>query len=226
MIPFADNTKTNRIPFVTYTLVGINILVFILELLSPNLDAFISTYAFTPSLFDITVISTWFPIISAAFLHGGISHIFFNMLFLWVFGDNVEDALGWFKYLLFYIGTAIAATLLQYLVDPASSIPMLGASGAVAGILGYYLIHFPHHKIKSLLFFYGRIYTQAIPAKAFLLYWAITQFFSGFGSLFSNQSEGGTAWFAHIGGLLFGVAIGLLVKVTNENKITSENYSE
>lgn len=223
MIPIGDSHKTGKLPFITIFILFINIAVFIVELTTQDIDAFFRQYAFIPLDFVPSVLSSWIPIITAAFLHGGISHIVFNMLFLWVFGDNVEESLGSIRYLLFYLGASIAAALLQYIVDPTSPIPMIGASGAIAGILGYYLVVFPKHTIHTLLFFAGGIFMRELPAQIFLAYWAITQFFSGFGSLVTSQ-DGGTAWFAHIGGLLFGVCVGLLLKQrrnTNEYQYSS-----
>ncbi|MFZ6022330.1 MAG: rhomboid family intramembrane serine protease [Patescibacteria group bacterium] len=220
MIPIGDSHKTGKLPVVTILILFINIAVFFVELTAPDIEAFFLQYAFIPANFIPTQLSTWAPIISAAFLHGGISHILFNMLFLWVFGDNVEESLGTIRFILFYLGASIAAALLQYIIEPSSAIPMIGASGAIAGILGYYLVVFPRHTIQTLLFFAGGIFVRDLPAQIFLAYWAITQFFSGFGSLVTAQ-DGGTAWFAHIGGLLFGVIIGLLMKQWQ----TSRNYS-
>jgi len=213
MLPFADSQKTNRLPLITFLLLFLNVAVFLVEVSSVDIDGFFAKYAFIPAHFDFWTLGSWWPIVSAAFLHGGITHILFNMLFLWVFGDNVEDSLGTIGYIGFYLGAIISAGLLQYVVDPHSSIPMLGASGAIAGILGYYLVVFPRHRIKTLMFFGGGIYTQELPAQIFLGYWAITQFFSGVGSLAAQgTAEGGTAWFAHIGGLLFGILVGYLLR--------------
>lgn len=212
MLPIADSHKTGKPPLVIWFLIFLNIVVFIVELATVDIESFFTTYAFTPALFDFWTMSSWLPIITAAFLHGGFTHILFNMLFLWVFGDNVEDSLGTIGFILFYLGATISAGLLQYIIDPTSTIPMLGASGAIAGTLGYYLVIFPRHRIKTLMFLGGGIFTQELPAQIFLGYWAITQFFSGVGSLASQGSEGGTAWFAHIGGLLFGVLVGLMLR--------------
>ncbi|WKZ23922.1 MAG: rhomboid family intramembrane serine protease [Candidatus Dojkabacteria bacterium] len=212
MIPLSDSHKTYAIPFITIILVIVNVLVFLFEMTTLDLDAFIMQYAFTPALFSFSDPSTWAPVITSAFLHGGITHILFNMLFLWVFGDNVEESLGIIGYLVFYLGATISAVFLQYFIDPLSTIPMLGASGAISGILGYYLMVFPHHRINTLVIFGGGIFRQELPAQIFLVYWAITQFFSGFGSLVTPEEGGGTAWFAHIGGLLFGIIVGFLLK--------------
>jgi len=210
MIPIGDSQKPSRFPLITFLLIFLNVAVFIIEITTPDFEGFISAYAFTPSLFSFGNIATWWPIITAAFLHGGFTHILFNMLFLWVFGDNVEDSLGSVGYILFYLGATCSAGLLQYVIDPHSTIPMLGASGAIAGILGYYLVVFPSHRIKTLLFMGGGMFMRELPAQIFLAYWTITQFLSGFGSLLAADGGGGTAWFAHIGGLLFGALIGFI----------------
>lgn len=213
MLPISDSHKTNTLPLLTYFLIFINIAVFLVEITSPDIDGFITKYAFTPALFSFSDASTWYQLITSAFLHGGFSHILFNLLFLWIFGDNVEESLGSIGFLLFYLGATVSAGLLQYFIDPTTTIPMLGASGAIAGILGYYLIIFPKHTIKTLLFFGGVMFMRELPAQIFLAYWAVTQFFSGFGSLLTT-SDGGTAWFAHIGGLVFGVLIGIIISRT------------
>lgn len=220
MIPISDSHKSNRLPVFTISLITINVIVFLIEILNPNPEAFISAYSFIPANFIFSNLNTWGPIFNAAFMHAGVSHILFNMLFLWVFGDNVEEELGPIKFLIFYFGAIIAATLLQYIVDVNSQIPNLGASGAIAGILGYYLVRFPRHRISTVMFFGGRIYTRLIPAQVFLGYWAVTQLFSGFGSI-ATANDGGVAWFAHIGGLVFGVIIGL---ITNTIRPQTDKY--
>ncbi len=211
MIPIGDTQKSSNFPVVTVTILTLNIFIFIIQLFTEDIVAFYRDWAFTPAFFSFINPETWYTLITAAFLHGGITHIAFNMLFLWVFGDNVEEHMGSIKYTLFYLVAAIGATLLQYAIDPSSTIPTLGASGAIAGILGYYLMVFPTHSIKTLMLFGGGIFQQNIPAQVFLGYWAITQFFNGFGSL-ATANSGGVAWFAHIGGLLIGVLFGYLAK--------------
>ena len=212
MFPLSDGQRSGKLPIITYLIIGINVIVFIIELLAPDFNDFISTYAFVPAYFHFFDLNTWWPLIAAAFMHGGYTHIIFNMLFLWVFGDNVEASLGTLGYILFYLGAAISAALLQYVIDPTTFIPMLGASGAIAGVLGYYLVMFPQHKIKTIIIGqFGRIFTPELPAIFFLGYWVLIQFIDGFGSLVT-QDSGGTAWFAHIGGVLFGVAIAFILK--------------
>lgn len=221
MIPLGDSQKSIRFPIVTVLLIVVNTIIFIFEMVQPDLDVFFRQYAFTPALFSFTDYTTWQPIITAAFLHGGVSHLLFNMLFLWVFGDTIENELGSIRYILFYLIAIIAAALLQYAVAPASPIPMLGASGAIAGILGYYIVRFPSHKIRTIMFFGGFPTEQNIPAQLFLGYWALVQFLNGIGSLGASY-EGGTAWFAHIGGFIAGFVIAKLMGAQRTNYLMAE----
>jgi len=222
MIPVSDSHKTCKPAYITYILIALNILIFIVEITSSDINQFILQYSFIPSTFHLLDISSWKTVFTAAFMHGGISHILFNMLFLWVFGDNVEEDLGTIKYILFYFGAIIFATLLQYITDINSIIPNLGASGAIAGILGYYLIRFPERPIKTFVFYRGYVGFREYPAKFFLGYWAVLQFFNGFGTLATSVNTG-TAWFAHIGGLLFGILVSYLIK-QYENDIWGAEY--
>lgn len=213
MFPFSDTLRSGKLPIMTITIIAINVLVFIEELVVPNPDQFLAKYTLIPALFSISDMSTWYRIITAAFLHGGFAHIFFNMLFLWVFGDNVEAALGSFWYLLFYLAAAVISGLTQYAIDPTSTIPMLGASGAIAGVLGFYMIAFPQHNIRTLMLFGFRIFTTVFPAQLFLGYWIITQIISGATTIATSSIDvSGTAWFAHIGGFAFGALIGFLMR--------------
>src|SRR5260370_24085481 len=142
------------------------------------------------------------------FLDGGWMHLISNMWFLWVYGDNVEDVLGHGKYLMFYLFCGVAAALTQYAVSPDSRVPTLGASGAIAGVMGAYLIKFPHSRILTLIPIFFFFTTIEIPAVLILLYWFALQFFSGIGSVgYSQVSQGGAAWFAHIAGLFSGVIL-------------------
>jgi membrane associated rhomboid family serine protease len=142
------------------------------------------------------------------FMHGGWMHIIGNMWFLWIFGDNVEDAFGHFKYLVFYLLCGIAAAFTQVLFSPGSRLPMVGASGAIAGVMGAYLIKFPRSRIVTLVFIFIFITTIEVPAGLMLAYWFIIQFFSGVGTIgYSHVSQGGTAFFAHIGGFITGMIL-------------------
>lgn len=221
MFPYADSHKTAKLPIITITLLIINVLVFIAEMTAPSFEQFVWDYSFIPATFSVFDLTTWPQVFSAAFMHGSYSHIIFNMLFLWVFGDNVEERLGIVGYLIFYFGAIIAATLLQYAVDPYSTIPNLGASGAIAGILGFYLIAFPSHRIKTLIVGGYGIFTTEFPAQIYLIYWGVTQVFSGVGSLAAHDS-GGVAWFAHIGGFVFGLLAGFLAKAQGTRNMYSQ----
>jgi len=204
MIPLGDTIRSHSKPVVTILIILTNVMVFLYML---SLDAysqnhFISLYALTPARFRIPAV------ITSMFLHGGWMHLIGNMWFLWVYGDNVEDVLGHGKYLAFYLACGVAASLAQYAVSPYSRVPTLGASGAIAGVMGAYLIKFPHSRIKTLIPIFFFWTTLEIPAALILAYWFILQFFSGLGSIgYSQVSQGGVAWFAHIGGFIAGMIL-------------------
>ena len=206
MIPLRDNVPTRTVPIITATLVVVNILVFVWSLTLPGAEErrLIGTYAFVPrdllvslgSRLDLLPYNI-LTIFTAMFLHGGFLHVAGNMLYLWIFGNNVEDAAGHFRFLLFYLCSGLAAGLAQFSFDPSSSIPMIGASGAVSGILGAYLFLFPWAKVKTLIFILFFITTVDIPAVVLLTVWFIMQI------AFSQGP--GVAWFAHVGGFIFGL---------------------
>jgi len=209
MIPISDSIKSRRFAFFNLVFVGINIFVFFLQLTNPDPQGFIDTYALIPANINFSNPSTWYPFVTAMFLHGGFLHIASNMLFLWVFGDNVEGDLPFLAYPLLYLGAGIAGNLAQFVIDPHSTIPMLGASGAVAGALGGYFLLFPHHKIRSLVFIPPFITFINIGAKIMLGYWIVLQIISSFG-LFGIAEEQNIAYLAHIAGFVFGY---LFVKI-------------
>jgi membrane associated rhomboid family serine protease len=209
MFPLRDTQPSNSKPVVTVLLIVINVLVFLFEFsLEPySRNEFISAYGMVPDHFN------FFSLLTSMFLHGGWMHVLGNMWFLWIFGDNIEDILGSGKYLIFYLLCGAAAGLTQYVVNPYSRIPTVGASGAIAGVMGAYMIKFPHSRILSLVTVLIFFTTFEIPAWIMLIYWFVIQFFSGVGSIgFSHVSEGGgVAFFAHVGGFLAGMAlIGLM----------------
>ncbi|RPI94141.1 MAG: rhomboid family intramembrane serine protease, partial [Chloroflexi bacterium] len=183
-----------------------NILAFIYEWqLGPSaLERFIFTWGLVPANLTNDPIDAWMTIFSAMFLHGGWFHLLSNMWFLYIFGDNVEARMGGIRYLIFYLLSGVAAVLLQAYLDPASRVPMIGASGAIAGVLGAYLISFPRARIASLVPIIFIFTIIEIPAAIFLVLWFVSQLYSG---LFSMQgaSASGIAWWAHIGGFVFGV---------------------
>src|SRR6266487_3214896 len=206
MIPLYDTVRSRRFPFINIILILANVLAFLYETqMGPStLKGFIFTWGLIPSHFWSDPASAWITIFTAMFLHGGWFHIISNMWFLFIFGDNVEERMGSFRYLIFYLLSGAAAGLLQAYVLPTSTEPMIGASGAIAGVLGAYLISFPRSRIASLvpiLFIFTII---EVPAVIFLVFWFVSQLYSG---LFAMQgaNASGIAWWAHIGGFLFGV---------------------
>lgn len=186
-----------------------NVIVFLIQLSATNVDVFTVQYSFIPKYFNLFDLNTYFFIFSAMFMHGGFLHIISNMWFLHIFGDNVEDQFGHFKYLLFYLAAGVAATLGQYFLDPASSIPVIGASGAISGVAGAYFVMFRRSTIKTLIPIFILPAIIDISAPFFLGYWFFIQIFSGIGALATYQS-GGVAWFAHVSGFIFGYLIARL----------------
>ena len=213
MIPIRDDLKTHYTPIVNYGLILINVLVFLWMFVnSANLENIFYEYALIPAnpqdgvnLRDITAFLT------SMFMHGGWMHLIGNMLYLWIFGDNVEDRMGHIVYLLFYLAGGVVAALLQIMVNPGSQIPMVGASGAIAAVLGAYLVLYPNSRVYTFIpiGYFARL--RMVPAIVVLGLWFLLQLFSGIGS-FSAPDQGGTAFFAHIGGFIFGLAAGWLFK--------------
>jgi membrane associated rhomboid family serine protease len=214
MIPLNDdNSLRKTTPIVTYAFILINIIVFFLELMGG--EKFITDWSFVPSRFLKDPISNIPTLFSSMFMHGGWAHLIGNMLYLWIFGDNVEDRFGKIKYFIFYLVCGIAATFSQFIFSMNSSIPNLGASGAIAGVLGAYILLFPSQKIQVLL---GRSITQ-MSALVVIGFWFVLQFFSGVSSAAStSESEGGVAYMAHIGGFIAGLAIAFLFTMTDRAK--------
>ncbi len=209
MMPLGDdNSLRKTAPVVTYILIALNILFFLAELSGG--EEFIKQWAFIPKRFSDNPIGDIPTIFSAMFMHAGVMHLGGNMLYLWIFGDNVEDHLGKVKYLLLYILSGLAATFSQYMFFPASNIPNVGASGAIAGVLGAYILFFPGQKVKVLV---GQSIV-AMPALVVIGFWIALQLMSGAGSLYSTQDTGGVAYMAHIGGFISGLAVAFLFRLT------------
>ncbi len=214
MIPLYDTLHSRRFPVMNWLLIGVNVLVFLYELsLSPaGLDRLTRTWGLIPAQLLARPAALWVTILTSMFLHGGWFHIISNMWVLFIFGDNVEDRLGGVRYLIFYLLSGVAAAVLQALILPTSLVPTIGASGAIAGVLGAYLVLYPRAKVASLvpiLFIFTII---EIPAFLFLLFWFISQLFSGWLTL-QGTAGSGVAWWAHVGGFLFGMAaVGLLAR--------------
>jgi membrane associated rhomboid family serine protease len=210
MFPLGDDDSQRRtLPVVTYGLIGVNVLVFLLELSGG--DAFINAWAFVPARFAANPGGQAITIFTAMFMHGGWMHLLGNMLFLWIFGDNVEDRFGRLKFLLFYLLTGIAATFAQFALAPHSPVPNVGASGAIAGVLGAYILMFPHARVNVLL---GR-QVVAMPAIVVLGFWIAVQLFSGVGTIGhtgESAGTGGVAYMAHIGGFFTGLLLTFLFR--------------
>jgi len=206
MIPLYDTLRSRRFPLVNWFLIGLNFLVFFYELsLSPSgLDRLTRTWGLVPVNLMTHPGTYWITIFTSMFLHGGWFHILSNMWVLFIFGDNIEDRLGRGRYLFFYLLSGTAAGLLESYVLGTSTIPSIGASGAIAGVLGAYLISFPRARIASIVPIIFIFTIIEIPAWLFLLFWFVLQLFSGWLSL-DGASASGIAWWAHVGGFLFGM---------------------
>ena len=209
MIPLRDNIPSRGVPTLNYAIIILNVLVFLLEMsMGRELDEFIQGFGFVPINFFLhfgegDTVGAVLPIFSSMFLHGGWFHLIGNMWTLYIFGDNVEDTLGHGKYLILYLLSGAAACLAQLLSSPGSPMPMVGASGAIAGVMGAYFCLFPGARILTLIpvFFFVII---EVPAYVFLGIWFFLQFFFGTFSIMGAGTEGGVAFWAHVGGFLVG----------------------
>jgi membrane associated rhomboid family serine protease len=207
VFPIGDeNASTSIKPYVNWAIVGICVVVFLYEMVLPpaQLDRFILQWGAIPA--EISRFRDLYTVISSMFLHGGWAHIIGNMVFLLVFGDNIEDAMGHLSYLLFYLLCGIAAAFLQIVLDVSSTIPMIGASGAISGVMGAYIALFPQGKVRALVFFgyFGQV--VLVPAWVMIGLWFVLQLFSGFASL-GASGEGGVAFWAHVGGFIAGAVL-------------------
>ena len=210
MIPLRDENPTSTTPFVNHALVAINVAVFayqaflLVDIGAEASNAFVQKLAVTPSLLLSPSAWSQMPIpapltmLTSMFVHGGIMHLLGNLLYLWVFGDNIEDALGHLNYLIFYLACGTGAVVAQVMIEPGSTIPMVGASGAIAGVLGAYLVLHPQARVLTWVF----IRIMYVPAAALLGIWFAIQIYSAFAG-----GGGGVAWYAHIGGFLVGVLL-------------------
>lgn len=208
MLPIRDRNPGRTFPYVVYLLIGLNVGIFFLELLMQGLgqlDAFIWRWSLVPQRLLQT--GDFVTLFTSMFLHGGFMHIFGNMLYLFIFGNNVEDVFGHAKFLLFYLICGLAASFLQILMTTNPSIPSIGASGAIAGVLGAYLVLFPRAKVDTLVFFFF-ITWVTLPAEVLLVFWFVLQLFSGALSI-ATFTTSGVAYFAHIGGFVTGLLIAL-----------------
>ena len=210
MIPIKDNIPSSTYPYVTVALVAVNVAVFIFELtLGAGVERFIYKTAAIP--LEITTLSDIGPkglipvpltIFTAMFVHGGVLHVGGNMLFLWIFGDNVEDRFGHVRFLIFYLAAGVAASMTHIAIEPGSTMPMVGASGAIAGVLGAYFLMYPRAQVNTLVILPLFIGMTRLPAVIFLGVWFLFQVLSS-----GVGAQGGVAWFAHIGGFIAGIIL-------------------
>src|SRR5581483_1855502 len=213
MLPLRDHNPSRSTPVINYLLIVLNILMFFWEMsLGRNFERALSAVAFIPARFwsGEFLLPNIMTIFVSMFLHGGLLHIGGNMLYLWIFGDNIEDHLGHFRYLIFYLACGFIATLSHAFFNPASVVPSIGASGAIAGVLGAYIILFPSARVTTLIPIFFFMTIRELPAVFILGFWFVLQFFSGVGSL-GAQHAGGVAYFAHIGGFVAGMILVLLM---------------
>jgi len=243
MIPLKDDVPSRSLPIVTVGLIGLNVLVFLYQL-SLGIDArgpgagaaeaFVFEFGVIPCRLTHSCAGTlvriaddfphpWVTILTSMFLHGGLLHVGGNMLYLWIFGDNVEDTLGHGRFLFFYLVSGVAAAVGQTLISPTSGVPMIGASGAVSGVLGAYLLLFPHATILTLVTFGFFIKFLHVPALIVLGFWIVLQLLNGYitvsAQTMGRGETGGVAWFAHIGGFLAGMLLLFLIRPRQSRRL-------
>lgn len=208
MFPVSDVIPSRTRPVVTIGLIVLNALVFLhqLTLGQRALQIFVATYALIPAAFLAPAL------ITSQFLHGGWMHVIWNMVYLWIFGDNIEDRLGHVRYLVFYLGAGVVAALLQLVFNPTSGVPMLGASGAIAGVMGAYFVLYPQSRVLTVIFIVFYVDVVEIPALFFLGIWFLMQVLNGLGSLGLRSDSGGTAFWAHVGGFAAGACVGAVLR--------------
>ncbi len=216
MIPLRDTIPTRRFPIVNTTLIAINVLVFLFQAIlgARQAEQLIWAAGLVPTRFwQVGGVSGWLPLLTSMFLHGGWWHLISNMLALYIFGDNVEDRLGHTRYLLFYLLGGLVASGAHLAAYSGSSLPTVGASGAIAGVLGAYLVLYPYARVVTLVPIFYFIRIVELPALIYLGFWFISQLFNGLFALTSTDvfQSGGVAWWAHIGGFVFGLALVRLI---------------
>jgi membrane associated rhomboid family serine protease len=204
MIPLRDVIPSRTTPYTTITLIVLNAVVFLYQLtLGEQVNDFILYFGLLPAAFS------WVAVFTSMFVHGGFLHVGGNMLYLWIFGDNVEDRMGHGRFLVFYLLCGIAAALAQTIINPDSVVPMVGASGAIAGVMGAYFVLYPHSRIVTLIPLFVYFHVMEVPAIFFLGIWFLMQFLSGVGSIATavpGQPGGGIAFWAHVAGFLAGMS--------------------
>lgn len=222
MIPIRDRNPSGVFPIITVSIIALNVLVFFFELsLGHRLDEVLFQYGVVPlkifspaDIPDTTVVNTYFPFLTYMFFHGGFIHLIGNMWYLWIFGDNVEDALGRIKFILFYLICGIGSAAVHVYFNKQSGFPCIGASGAIAGVLGAYMVTFPRARVLVIIPLFIVWQMAELPAIVVLGFWFIIQFFIGAASISAAQS-GGVAWWAHIGGFVLGI---ILIKILPKSR--------
>jgi membrane associated rhomboid family serine protease len=245
MIPLRDNIPSRTTPIVNYTLIGLCSVAFFFQLREGNQDRLVERYGMIPRrvaqpdepirvierqlhplgeviqrerILEAPGFSPWLTLLTCIFLHGGWLHFLGNMWFLHIFGDNVEDRIGHLGYLIFYLVCGVAASLAHLLTNTGSPIPTIGASGAIAGVMGSYFLLYPRSQVLTIVPIFFFIHLMVIPAPIFLGIWFLLQFFQGTLSVTGDVEAGGVAWWAHIGGFVIGVAITALLKAVGETR--------
>ena len=215
MIPLRDVIPSRTTPYVTIAIIAVNALAFMLELSAPDIQDFVFAYGLIPAEFS------WVTLFTSMFLHGGWLHIIGNMWFLWIFGDNVEDRMGHGRFVVFYLLCGIAAALAQTMMAPGSEIPMVGASGAIAGVMGAYFVLYPRSRIVTLVPLFVFMQIMEVPAILFLGIWFLMQFISGVGTVttLAAREAGGVAFWAHVAGFVTGVAAVLVFRRPERQRV-------
>ncbi len=225
MFPLRDTVRSRTFPLVNYGLIAANVLVFIFQSsLSPRaLEQFMGFFALTPANLSLAAPWTWLTLFSSMFMHGSWFHLISNMWMLYIFGDNVEDRMGSGRFLVFYLLAGLAAAFAQVAVMPDSQIPTVGASGAIAGVLGAYFLLYPHARVITFIPVFILPWLIQVPAILYLGVWFLSQLSSGLLSLGAAGQFGGIAWWAHIGGFVFGL---ILVHLFTRRRRTKEWYAD
>jgi membrane associated rhomboid family serine protease len=223
LIPLSDASRRPvNFPIVTLLIILLNAGMFVLELL--NGDAFIISWSLIPA--QIVAGHDWITILTSMFMHAGWAHILGNMLFFWVFGPEIEDVMGPVRYLVFYLLSGLAATAAQVAIAPASTVPNLGASGAIAGIMGAFLVTYPRDRIRTVLFLGWFVRVTLVPAGLLVGLWFLMQLFSELGALADVQGGGGVAYMAHIGGFIFGMLTNRLFETRRHRAAQDLDYPD
>jgi membrane associated rhomboid family serine protease len=233
MIPIRDRNPSGTFPYVTIGIIVINIFIFLYELsLGSDLGVFLHQYGVVPikvthyyRSFDLTLMDTFFPFLSSTFLHAGFIHLIGNMWFLWIFGDNIEDKLGHVKYFGFYILCGVIASSVHVFFNSRAEIPCVGASGAIAAVLGAYMVTFPRARVTTVVPIFFFLQIIELPAVVVIGFWILIQFFSGAVSLTASTSDGGgVAWWAHVGGFMSGIILFYTIRILFVRKPVKRKY--